>query len=824
MKYSINWLSKYVYINDLDLKELINKIAYQIVDVEEVFYENEDVIIDVDSKIITNRAYCFGHRGLAREISVLLGRNWEGDIENIKVKLPNKKNQSKLNLKLTINDKALCPRFTAVVIKGIKIQESPAWLKNALKSIGQKSINNIVDITNYVMFDLGQPVHAYDYKKIKGEEIIVRRAFKNECIKTLDDIERKLNEDILVIADSQKPLAIAGVMGGKLSSITSKTTDIVLEVASFHPVNIRKTSKKLKLRTDAVTRFEKGPDITNIPNVMNYLINLVLENCGGEVSSEIIDLYYPEKSILRTNDLILEFDTSRIKKLLGFEVDKNFVLNLFKGFGIKVIKYEDKVYKLSIPPYRNDIKEPADLIEDIGRMFGYQNIPNVLPVNYICPPSKNKKLEVYKKSRLALTGSGLDEVITYPFISEKESKLIDYESIPILNPQSLDYAYLRPSLIVSLAKVVGLNSKNFNEFGIFEIAREFHKNNEKAKDYLEDRGESKRPIEKEVISGCYYIKENYNLAIAKLKGAIENLLDELHIKNYKIESNGDIQVNDEVVGNITIVPDNIKDFFDIPQYFSYFNINLAKLVENYNETILYKDFIRYQGSKLDYSILIPENLTIANLIEKIPKHEWISDLKVLEVYRDKKLNNKKSVLLSFSIQNPNGNITSSEIYDLGILIENELKTIKGLEIRGEGLKKPTGYKPSIIQTGGKKFPNGIVVGKIIKVEKHPNADNLSVCKVQIGKNPNSDVLQIITGAKNIKIEESEGLFVPVALVGSYVYSLKDKTPTKIKKAKIRGIESEGMLCSSSELGLDDNNEGIMILTNKVDNDIGSILY
>jgi len=487
MKFSTNWLNKYTDLPTADLEKLnkiIDQIAYQIVDVDERWLSARDSVIDIDNKIVTNRPYCFGHRGLAREISVMLNQAYRGSQYPA---MPAK--TADLPVKVTVEDPDLCPRFTALAIKGVKVGPSPKWLVELIESVGQRSINNLVDITNFIMLDTAQPVHAYDYKKIESGHIIVRRAKEGEKVVTLDGVERILNQNILLITDEEKPIGIGGVMGAGNSEIDENTTDVILEIASFHPINIRQTAKFLKHRTDAVQRFEKGPDLTNIPSVMAEMAALVVETCGGEVASDYIDVANLDKSTLRVEPLKMEFDVKRVDKLLGFGIEEGFIERVFGGFEIKIDKnLEPSTWNLEIPTYRPDVKEPADLIEDIGRMFGYQNIPSITPVNRLAVPAKNLKLTVLNKVRKALTGSGLDEVITYPFISQKEMESLQPgtfnlqpEQIEIINPFSEEYKWLRPTLVGSHAKVVGLNAKYFDDFGIFEIARKFIKKSQAPK-------------------------------------------------------------------------------------------------------------------------------------------------------------------------------------------------------------------------------------------------------------------------------------------------------------------------------------------------------
>jgi phenylalanyl-tRNA synthetase beta chain len=911
MKYSINWLKKYVDLpsNKEELNRIIDQIAYQIVDVEERWLgssEDQNTVIDVDNKIITNRPYAFGHRGLAREIAIMLSKQWRGGQYP---SIPGVAGDS-LPLKVEVLHPELCPRFTAILIKNIKVGPSPKWLLDELEAIGQRSINNVVDITNYIMFDTGQPVHAYDYDKVKDGHFIIRRAKQGEKAVTLDGVDRTLDSEMILITDPEKVIGIGGVMGCGNSEVDENTTNIVLEVASFDPINIRQTAKKLKHRTDAVTRFEKGQDPTNILNVQGQLISLILENCGGSVASNLVDINNLSYSKLRHEPLILDFDSQRVDKLLGFGISEEFIRKVLDGFGIRIVDERDSIWTLEIPTYRPDIKEASDLIEDIGRMYGYQNIPSIIPLNQLIVPKTNPKVQVKSKIRKALNGSGFDEVLSFSFISQKDIDLlyqIGFEknnAVKIINPLSLEYEYLRNSIIPNLVKFVGHNLKYFDEFGGFEISRKFIKNPNQVLPYDQDKGESQRPLEIEVLSAVYYSKNNSENSLNALKSAINNLGFELRIKDLSISKNGDILINSQKAGFIKYLDSAYLAEYDIEQKIAIIEIEIEKLVSAYVETVEFKDFSRFQGSKLEYSILIDENLSIEELRKNIPEHDLIANKEVIEVYRNKnKFGDKKSVLIRFNLQRMDGNLTAMDVYNVGVFIEESLRNVSGLEIRGGGVTKPsendklanatmnsgngnivilpkagiqgrdetvsadswihsqaaedkqvlpniqedsvTGELPAVLPENNSlatfaeenelaKLTNGfIVVGKVISIKKHPNADRLVICKVDVGKAKPSgtlfeNYLQIVTGAENMtsladSFDPSTNLIVPVALPGATVKSHKTGQIMQIKISELRGEVSEGMLCSANELDLPNPGyEGILLLGGKYENKVGSV--
>ncbi|MEI7604013.1 MAG: phenylalanine--tRNA ligase subunit beta [bacterium] len=800
MKFNLDWINKYTNItltNKEVLNNIIDRIALQIVDVDERWFLENNAVIDIDNKIVTNRPYCFGHRGMAREISVMLNQEYKG---NNYPTIPDK--SADLPIKIVVKNPELCPRFMAISIKGIKIGPSPEWLRNALEAVGQRSINNIVDITNFVMLDTAQPVHAYDYDKIKDATIIVRSAEDGEKATTLDGVERNLKKNMLLITDPEKTIGIAGVMGGGNSEIDDNTTNVLLETASFQPQNIRQTSKYLKHRTDAATRFEKGVDPTNIPNVISLLACLIIEICGGNVASELVDVDNLELSKIRVKPLTMEFAPQRVNKLLGFNTDTNFIKQVFDGFEIKYDEISTEKWTLTIPTYRPDIKEPADLTEDIGRMYGYQNIPSITPINRLIAPINNKKVVIRKRIRKILTSSGLDEVITYPMISQKDVDTFHIENpIKVVNPLSEEYLYMRPTMIPSLTKTTSLNVKYLDEFGIFETAKKFIKRSNKVLPYEEDHGASMLPEEKDTLCLMYYKKSDKEKSIFKLKGAIENLMNELQISNYKFSTDGKISINNTLVGEINLLSKKTAEIYDIPFGVSYAEIELNEIYNNFTEVKTLKSYSKFQGSSLDYSVLLPLSTPVENVLRAIPNNNLIVSKEIIDVFKNlKDVKDKKSVSVRILLQNIDKNLTENEIYDVAIEIEKEINKIEGAEIRGGGVQMPKDYNMKIVEE-----LKPLLAAEILSIEKHPNADRLVITQVSVG----NEKYQIVTGASNMVV----GDLVPVALPGTAVPGFKNEDGSLVvmKVAKLRGIESWGMMLAGDELGISNDHEGIFIL-------------
>ena len=432
-----------------------------------------DTIIDFE--LTPNRPDCLGIYGIAREVAAVT----EESLKSFKTYQHSGLGDFKDSLEIDISAKDLCKRYMGVVIDGIKIEESPEWLKSALISIGENPINNIVDITNYVMFELGQPLHAFDYKKIKNKKIIVRRASKNEKIITLDEELRKLEEEMLVIADSDSPIALAGIKGGKDSGISENTSKIILEAACFEGGNNRKTANHFDLRSQATLRFEKNlkPELCDV--AFNRAINLILELCGGYISSEIIDTGFENDSNL------IEVSLSKINSLLGFNFSEKTIDNIFNKLNFDFNKdkntKDDINWHVTSPYWRTDINIPEDLIEEISRIEGYDSIPATSISGEIPEWNQGDYLEFLDDIADLNVSLGFNEVINYSADSLKNIKqfspsINDDEFIKILNPMSSEVEYMKPTLKSGMIKTLGLNSRNLNKnINLFEIGTTFKK-------------------------------------------------------------------------------------------------------------------------------------------------------------------------------------------------------------------------------------------------------------------------------------------------------------------------------------------------------------
>jgi phenylalanyl-tRNA synthetase beta chain len=626
----------------------------------------DDTIYEIDNKSLSNRPDLWSHYGIAREVAVLLN-------EKLKVyKVQNHKvGNEKLDIK--IEDFKLCPRYCGVVLKGIKIEESPDWLKKRVSAVGMRPINNIVDITNYVMMEIGQPLHAFDYDKLAEHRIVVRQAKKGEKIDTLDDQTRELDESMLVIADAVKPVAIAGVMGGANTEIDDKTKKVIIESANFDHVSIRQTESKLGLRSEASIRFEKSLD----PNLAEWgikrAIELILQICpGAKLVSGIEDV---KKFKLSQGPIKISFDF--ITKKVGQEITKDKVVKILTSLGFGV-KKGVKDLSVTIPTWRatKDISIPEDLVEEIIRIFGYNNLQSTMPVIEITRPEVNKERDLERKIKQILAyGFSLNEVYNYSFIGEDQISKLGLkieDHVRLANPQAKEWNLLRRSLIPNLLLNAATNCRNFDDFGLFEVGSIFwpeakgEKNSDKQDKFL--------PLQQKLISGIISEKKN-DKPFYIAKNIIAGLLAQMHF-DYKLEKTTEllpftkknrgvkIIVQGKEIGYISELADNLYDKTYIINKVAIFEFNLTHLTALYAEDLKYKPIPKFPGIDLDISMIIAKKIfweEIYQAVKEIDKN-LIRKISFFDVYEGQGIpEGKKSIAFRIEYRSDDKTLTMDEV-------------------------------------------------------------------------------------------------------------------------------------------------------------------
>ncbi|MDO4690084.1 MAG: phenylalanine--tRNA ligase subunit beta [Fusobacterium sp.] len=641
-----------------------------------------DVIFELE--ITPNRPDCLSHIGIAREIAAYYGR---------KVKYPNvdlRESIESVNtlIKANIEDKDRCKRYMGRIIKNVEIKESPNWLKERIKSMGLKPINNVVDITNYVMFEYNQPMHAFDFDKLQGN-INIRAAKFGEKLITLDGVERELKDSELVIADDVKAIALAGIIGGKSTQIENETKNIFLEVAYFTPENIRKTSRELGIFTDSSYRNERGLDIENLNVVMDRAISLISEVAGGEILSEAIDRYI-EKPIRVEIPLNLE----KLNKFIGKNLSYDEVGRILTNLDI-TIKSLAGVNMILVPPsYRTDLQRAADIYEEIIRMYGFENIEARIPEASIESGNENTNFTISNLIRNILKESGLNEVINYSFIPREARTLFNLGEnlIEIKNPLSEDMAIMRPSLIYSLVSNIkdNLNRKQ-NDLKIFEVAKsfsDFSKENlakEDLKIGIALCGRAERTLWSQS-------KENYNFF--NLKGYVENLFEKLGIVKYSLErsKNGnfhpgvsaDLKIGKELLGTFGEIHPVLVEKLGIKREKIYYaEFNLTSMLKYMKIKVNYQSISKYPEVLRDLAVTLDREILVGDMIKEIRKKvSLIEKIDIFDVYSGDKIeNNKKSVAMSIVLRDKYKTLEEEEIDKVMTDILNLIKEKYDGEIR-----------------------------------------------------------------------------------------------------------------------------------------------
>ena len=637
-------------------------------------------LFDVDTDWIyeigltPNRADAMSHYGTARDLRARLLH--EG--KNLELKTPSVSNFSidkrTKNIKINIDDNSLTPRYCGIVMENIKIDNSPEWLQNKIISIGLSPINNIVDITNFVMHDLGQPLHAFDYEKIEGETINVKKHNKNIKFKTLDEVEREITKDDLMICNSKKPMCIAGIFGGIDSGVSKETNTIFIESAYFDPISVRKSAKHHNLSTDSSYRFERGVDPNTTKYALKRAVLMIKEICKGSiVSSDLIDLY---PKTLEDTQIILGFD--KIQKIIGQKIEKETIKNIVSSLDIKINSITESNLGLSIPHFRNDVKREADVIEEILRIYGYNNIESSKKVNQtIILNKENIKNKIVDSISNHLVSIGFYEIMTNSLVSNQKNELNkddnDLQNVNILNFSSADQSQLRNSMIFSGLDVIKYNlNRKKNNLKLFEIGKEYHKSN------------NGKHLEKEKLSVFIYGDRNnlnWNTQNKKsdffyLKGVVNSIIKKLGFNSVKskplttnnIQEGETIYYQKSEILSYGIIDDKICKKFEINENVLYAELDVNMIIDKYSDQpIHFKKISKFPEVSRDLSILIDKEVRFEDIYKTVRQinQKLIKEISLFDVFQGKNLpDNKKSYGIAFKIQDNDKTLSESEIEGL----------------------------------------------------------------------------------------------------------------------------------------------------------------
>ncbi len=638
------------------------------VPLSEIYSDWVDVRLNIDNKSITHRPDLWGHTGFAREIAALFGMEFKSSVNHSLV--DTFKHSDKL--KVTIKNPEAAPRYSGLVVKNIKIAESPEWLKARVTAIGMRPINNIVDITNFVMAEIGEPMHAFDRKKLTGDEIFVRYASAGEKITTLDGREHGLTAEDIVIADASGPIALAGVMGGGNSEIDDSTTEIVLEAATFNPVNIRKTAQRFDSRTEAAMRFEKSlsPEITVDALIRCYdLIKQVIPE--AEAISGIVD-DYPVKP----KQVQVEVTTDYIRRMIGEELDDKHIIDVLTSltFGVKNSKGKLTV---DVPHFRatKDISMKDDIVEEVGRIFGYSTIKPKPPMVPCIPPARNEFRYFERELKDILSGAfNMTEVFGYSFSGEDELNLLkinEDKELRLRNPLSKDHDRLRRSMIPNILRFIQYNQRFHDSFDIYEFGRVYLKNDRKSSDLITENFRT---------AGAVFMKKPSAPLFYEAKSIAVGLIEKLRVKNYKLVPVTDslppyahpgramkIEIEGKDAGLICeLHPETVKNF-EITGKAAIFDIDADALFKAEKKPVKFRELQKFPEVPFELSLLADRFLYSDDILRTVRKSDQnrIKDVSVVSVYQGSQIpEDKKSVSIKVVFASKEKTLEPAEIDEL----------------------------------------------------------------------------------------------------------------------------------------------------------------
>ena len=653
----------------------------------EVFEIEVDEIFEIG--LTPNRADAMSHFGVARDLKAGFKQK---DILKELITPPvtnfNIINRS-LKIDVEVVKSELAPGYCGITISNLIVQPSPDWLKNRLKSIGITPKNNVVDATNYVLHELGQPLHAFDAAKIKGNKIVVKTLPKGTKFTTLDGVQRILNEEDLMICDTEKPLCIAGVLGGQNSGVSESTSSIFLESAFFNPVSVRKTAKRHSISTDASFRFERGIDIDNVEYCLKRAALLIHEIAGGDITSDIVDIYPKKKDDYH---VFLTFD--KINKLIGQEISKDTIKSILASLDIKVKNVTESGLGLSIPFYRVDVQREVDVIEEILRIFGYNNVEFKEKLNASIAPTS--KFEDYKIQNIIgnfLASKGFNEILanslTSPAYNKLSEDIRDEHTITMLNPLSTDLSVLRQSMLFTGLEAIAHNSnRQMQNLKIFEFGKTYHQ--------YQNKREEKKHLSMLVTGNR--LEDTWTTSAQKadffyLKSIVKNLLSRLGLTELNSQPNSSdilsegisLRIAKREIVALGVVKKSVLKEFDIKEEVLYADFDWDYILEAIlHNQITYKEIPKYPEVKRDYALLVDEIVTFKQIhdIALQTERKYLTNVNLFDVYNGKNLpEGKKSYAVGFTLQDGNGTLTDKQIDKIMNKLLQRYESELGAELR-----------------------------------------------------------------------------------------------------------------------------------------------
>jgi len=686
MKFSFNWLKEYLDFN-LSPEKLAEILTVHSFEAGVVKKLKNDAVLDID--ILPNRfSDASSHWGIAREIKALLLMLY-GEKHSLKKLKTVSAEKNKQSLIVEVEDPILCPRYSVALIKNVKVGPSPKWLKEKLSACGVGSINNIVDITNFIMLELGQPIHAFDFDKINGK-IIIRKARKGEEMETLDGKKRILDEETLVIADEDSVLALASIKGGRKAEITDKTKNILLEAAYFERRQIYLSAKKLKIESDAARRFSAGFDNQLSFHALLRAVYLLIQETGGKFE-DWSDINFCEEKIKKIK-LVLK----KVEQFIGKKISVDKIKKILIALGCRIEQLTPGELKVTIPGFRKDLEISEDLIEEIVRIEGYGNLAGHLPSLPLAPVNPQAEEISQEKIRNILRGAGFSEVYNYSLISEELAKGLEKNSknwLYLENPISERFAILRPSLLGGLLENIKQNLKYSKNIRLFEIGKVFHLDHQRIEE-RKDITSDDSTLEKNRL--CLVLSLACDNSLFELKGMVELILEGFGINNFWFkeahEENiafnqatlAEIKIDEEVVGYLGKVNLSLLDLIGLKQDTVGAFLDMDKLSRFSQEEYQYQPPSKYPAVLRDLAILVDRNTKfseILNIIESL-NIKFLQDVDLFDVYENGNLSQeRKSLAFHIVYQSKERTLSDNEVNVEHRKIEKALEKKLGATIR-----------------------------------------------------------------------------------------------------------------------------------------------
>lgn len=676
MKVPVSWLKEWVPVKT-GAEEIAKRLTFAGLEVEGIQTLEGEPVLEVN--VTPNRGDCLSIRGIAREVGALFQKPLKRPLQR-----KSQPSSKKSPVSVSILRPKACPRYALAVIEDVKIGPSPQWLVRRLSQTGVRSVNNVVDVTNYILMELGHPLHAFDRAKIRGDRIVVRDAKDGEVLKTLDGVDRKLSRDDLVIADAEGPVALAGVMGGSFSEVGSGTTSIALECAFFEPSAVRSTSRRLGLASESSYRFERRVDPEGIPDALQRAAALMVELTGGRVTS------FLDRTPVPQTVPSLRLRSGDVSEILGGEWKESDIRSALRRLGFEVREGGKGEWRVKVPSYRGDISRPVDLIEEIARVHGLDRVPETFPA-LRAPVPAGASFSAERQAKSLLADLGLQETVHNSFISEElASSLGERATVVLANPLTREESVLRPSLLPSLLAAASRHARHKMEtLRIFELRNVFLPDNE-------------RPAEKKKLAGllmgaglqAHWSRGSIEADFYDLKGLVEAILRLLNLESGASFSKGSalylhpgrqarLTIEGRETGVLGEAHPDLLHSFDLKKPAWVFELDWGALTGAALTALKFVDYPRLPVVERDLAVVVEEGIEAGALLDFIRRRDpVISEARVFDLYRgDQVAAGKKSLAFSIRMSRSDRTMTEEEV---GAVFQNVMEGIKstfGAEIR-----------------------------------------------------------------------------------------------------------------------------------------------